>query len=400
MSDVKYQLKKLLPSLSSDARSMTNESAKIRYKILKYIVESPKAIAATCRQSKRSEAWFYKWAERLINKGSLSALEDQSRAPKHSPKKTTRRTTKKIKQLREQHPYAGKETISQDLKDLFNINCPPSTVGHVLRREKLVASKKQKRSKPHNKRYRRQQPGYLQMDFKYVPYKIMGVQYYQLSAVDHHSSWRLIRMYPQKDRMAVMDFVEHLRESFPFAIIEIQTDNDTAFTDKFSSGVGVTGDHYLDRWCAKHDISHRLIPPGVKELNGKVENTHRQDEREFYSQIRAHSFDHLQAAAQWYNERWNKRRKTKTLGWLTPEQAVEQAFIARLAWLQLIAQAYPDTRRLPLHINDQGTISLQIPNPSPQPKPDKKKKSRTPRKTYLSRYLDELNWDGRSRKKA
>lgn len=39
-----------------------------------------------------------------------------------------------------------------------------------------------------------------------------------------------------------------------FPIIEIQTDNDTAFTDKFSSGRGVSGDHGFGRLYNKNEI--------------------------------------------------------------------------------------------------------------------------------------------------
>ena len=51
------------------------------------------------------------------------------------------------------------------------------------------------RSKKHLKRYTRPTPGYLQMDIKYVPYFVEGKTYYEFNAVDHHSSWRLIRAY-------------------------------------------------------------------------------------------------------------------------------------------------------------------------------------------------------------
>lgn len=400
MSDLKYQLRKLLPSLSVQSRHNSNQEIKVRWKPIKRIVESSRSIAGCCSREGVSESWFNKWAKRLLSKKCLSALLSHSRKPKYSPKKTGKRTTKKIKKLRELFPYAGKETISQDLKDHFNINCPPSTVANVMRREGIIVPKKAKKTKPHNKRYRREVPGYLQMDFKYVPYEILGIQYYQLSAVDHHSSWRLIRMYPNKNQLAVMDFLEELKRRFPFPIIEIQTDNDAAFTDKFNSGEGVTGNHVMDQWCAKNEICHRLIPTSVKELNGKVENTHRQDEREFYKQFKAVNYDHLKAMAQWYNENWNKRRKTKTLGWMTPEQVLEEACIRQLAWLQLIAELYPSTNQLPLKIDDQGVLSLAVPA-TPLFRAKKGKfKNRTTRRNRVSRYLQYLDWDNRSRKKS
>ncbi len=142
------------------------------------------------------------------------------------------------------------------------------------------------------------------MDFKYTPYFIDGVQTYQLSAVDHHLTWRLIRSYQSKDAIAVKWFMLELEKLCPFPIIELQTDNDTAFTDKFSSARGLepTGLHKLDEWCTKHGVVHRLIPPGVKELNGKVENTHKQDDREFFSQARATTYLELKRFTIAYNE--------------------------------------------------------------------------------------------------
>lgn len=49
-------------------------------------------------------------------------------------------------------------------------------------------------------------------------------------------------------------------------------------------------EHQMDAWCAKNGIKHRLIPPGAKELNGKVERSHRIDEEFFYQKNNKRSF--------------------------------------------------------------------------------------------------------------
>ena len=81
----------------------------------------------------------------------------------------------------------------------------------------------------------------------------------------------------------------------------------------------------MDRWCAKEGIGHRLIPVGVKELNGKVENTHKQDDREFFAMNDFSTYESIALGTEGYNERWNTQRATKALGWLTPAGVLEQA---------------------------------------------------------------------------
>ncbi|MFN9068980.1 MAG: DDE-type integrase/transposase/recombinase, partial [Bdellovibrionales bacterium] len=260
------------------------------------------------------------------------------------------------------------------------MNVPPSTVYAILKREKMVSQKlAEKLTKKHLRRYRRALPGYLQMDFKYVPYKIGGEQFYQLSCVDHHSSWRLIRIYGEKSLMSVMSFLKLLIKVCPFPIIEIQTDNDTAFTDKFSSGIGVTGEHAVDQWCVKHEIRHKLIPVGVKELNGKVENTHKQDDREFFAKGPYKDFKNIKLYSQGYNDRWNQIRRTKTLGWKSPNEVIAESYVRALAFLMWIKTGYP---------------KVEVSKPRPQ-------KNRTRKRVgVVKKYLQFLEWESKNKGRA
>jgi len=93
-----------------------------------------------------------------------------------------------------------KERIFRELRDIVG---EFSRSGRISR--SLISWKHSKRlTKKHLKRYRRPELGYLQMDFKYVPNRINGEQYYQLSCLDHHSSWRLVRVYPSKETGCVI----------------------------------------------------------------------------------------------------------------------------------------------------------------------------------------------------
>ena len=231
------------------------------------------------------------------------------------------------------------------------------------------------------------------MDFKYVPYLIENKQFYQLSCVDHHSSWRLIRNYRHKSTLYVMKFLEELKEACPFAIMELQTDNDAAFTDKFSSQQGVTGTHLVDVWCKAHDIIHRLIPVGVKELNGKVENTHKQDDREFFAMNYFTTYESIALSTKGYSDRWNTQRATKALGWLTPAQVIELAYVKAIAMIMFIKkEGDVSVYKLDQH----GDAVMTVPKPQKQVQ----KKNKTRKISAVDKYLGYLEWANQNKLKC
>ena len=361
--------------------------------LVRAIALSPKPIVRACAQAGCSVDFFSKWGKRLLKSRGLKGLLTKSRKPYRSPEKTPARHEKKVLKVRRVEPYLGPDRISNTVADIYDVMVPPSTVHAILRRAKVVGKKiASQLTKKHLKRYRRPLPGYLQMDFKYVPYLIEDKQYYQLSCIDHHSSWRLIRNYRNKNLKCVMQFMAELDELCPFPVFEIQTDNDMAFTDKFAShGLGVTGQHELDRWCKDREINHRLIPVGVKELNGKVENTHKQDDREFFAVNSFRTYESIALATIGYNDRWNNVRATKTLGWKTPNEVLVAAQIRVLAVLIFVQN---ERNKSAYELNALGNAWLPIPKPEKRPK----KKIQTRKPGAVEKYLKYLEWDDSKKK--
>ena len=389
MSSIRYKLRKLLPSFKLDAATIKDRDILKKWRDLKHIIESPKSITVACRAREASTDFFYKWGNKLIKARSLLALKEQSKAPLYIPNKTSKRIERKIVVLRNAEPYQGCDRISEDLMIVYHLICPPSTVNAVLNRNNLISKKKSKQlTKKHLKRYRRPMPGYLQMDFKYVPFKILGKQYYQLSCVDHHSSWRLIRCYEEKSTDYVIQFLKELKELCPFPIFQLQTDNDTAFTDKYSSGIGIpTGEHAVDIWCAKYEIEHKLIPIGQKEINGKIENCHKQDDREFFSQINPKCLAEIQKSTLGYEYRWNNVRRTKALKRRTPREAVEYSYVTTLAFLSYMKDRYDSKTEPLLKMLKTGDLVHRLKNKV------QIIKKRTKRISFVNRYLQYLKWD-------
>ena len=383
MSQLRSQLRKIMPRLAAEANKLRDKEARRRWMMLKSITESPKSLHRACAFYGLSEDAYRKWGIKLWKQPRVESLLSKSRKPHRSPNKTKSRKEKKVSQVRRADPSLGPERISDDLKRYFQMNVPPSTVYAILKRASLISQKISERlTKKHLKRYRRPWPGYLQMDFKYVPYLVEGRKLYQLSCVDHHSSWRLIRIYPDKSAKSVLLFLAELKEHCPFPVEEIQTDNDTAFTDKFWSGLGVTGEHVVDQWCRQEKILHRLIPVGVKELNGKVENTHKQDDREFFAKGPYRDLKHVQQCSLGYNLHWNQTRRTKTLGFKSPLEVLELALIRALA-LHLV---------LKIKTFDELQPSLGG-WPAAQ-----KKKNRTRKPSFVEKYLNHLEWEDAKKK--
>ena len=199
MSELKDQLRLMIPRLSAQANQLKDPEARSRWMKIRAIALSPKSIARACGAQGCSVDFFSKWGKRLIKSRGLLGLRTRSKRPHRSPMKTKPRIEKAVLKVRRVEPYLGPERISDVTKKLYAIEVAPSTVFAILRRAKVVGKKIAERlTKKHLRRYRRPWPGYLQMDFKYVPYLIEGKQFYQLSCVDHHSSWRLIRCYKNK----------------------------------------------------------------------------------------------------------------------------------------------------------------------------------------------------------
>jgi hypothetical protein len=275
MSALKLQLRLILPQLSKEANANQDKEIRRHLYLIKAVCSSPKSVKRVCESRGVSTDQFYLWGGRLLRSKKLKSLRSKSRKPKRSPKQTAKRIERKILQLRRDEPSYGPERISFYLQRFFKIICPPTTVYNVLKRLKLISKAySQKLTKKHHKRYRRPLPGYLQMDVKYVPYRINGQQYYEFNVVDHCTTWRLIRAYKNITHENMVLFLNELDFCCPFPISEIQTDNGNEFTDKYRGGrLSPSGLHTLDLWCKARGIVHRLIPIGQKELNGKVENT-------------------------------------------------------------------------------------------------------------------------------
>jgi hypothetical protein len=161
----------------------------------------------------------------------------------------------------------------------------------------------------------------MQMDVKYVPEYVGGFRAYNYVIVDECSRWRHTKAYLEIGPKSTIDFMKDVKKYCPFPFHCIQTDNGFEFTNKYSAKAW-SKKHPLDQWCEENEIEHKLIPPGEKELNGKVERSHRIDEQYFYWRAPTSHIDDFNEAQRAWMQTYNKDRPHGSLDFKTPIEKI------------------------------------------------------------------------------
>ena len=167
----------------------------------------------------------------------------------------------------------------------------------------------------------------VQIDVKEVPYYCLrgnlhrdGKRLYQWTAIDECTRIRFVYGYEEHTATNTVDFFKRLQKAFPFRIQCVQTDNGTEFTYKYISEVEQSP---LDKLLKALNISHNLIPPRTPWHNGKVERSHRNDQRYFYEWEHFWSLEDFNQKLAEHLE-WSNHRPMRTMNWLSPAQELAQ----------------------------------------------------------------------------
>lgn len=156
-----------------------------------------------------------------------------------------------------------------------------------------------------------------QMDVKYVPTNCYvgkdSQKFYQYTVIDEASRERFIYPYKEQSSYSTIDFLRRAIVYFGYKSQILQTDNGTEFTHKSNTKMI----HPLDILCSEFNIAHKLIKPRTPKHNGKVERSHRNDQKSFYF------YEDLQKQMKTYLIRSNNI-PMQILGWISPIQKRNQ----------------------------------------------------------------------------
>lgn len=304
-----------------------------------FLIRRSKKVGVTqaCSEIGKHRDYFYYWYRRYKQAG-IPGLKDKSRRPHNSPRRTAAEKEELIRKFRIKTSY-GKERLQDEIFDKTGILISKNTIGKVLSRLKLTVEKRRfATQKKHTRCYNVLYPGQrVQMDIKYVPSELcpFGKRFYQYTVIDECTRLRHLEWHDSIWNKNVVETLANAQRYFGFPIETVQTDNGIEFTYRYTAELTAIHkepkEHPLDRYCRLNDIRHKLIPPGEKELNGKVERSHRTDDEEFYRRQKKRFKDlkELRRKGERWQHFYNKLRRHSGIGRKTPLEF----YRSRLDWI-------------------------------------------------------------------
>ena len=226
-----------------------------------------------------------RWEKRYD--GSWQSLLNKSRRPHSHPKQHTLLEESYIIEV---WNYCGKKGVDYAYCELFKKYGYTRTLWglfHALRRLNLIEKPKKKGRRNYRQCTACEIPGEkVQIDVKVVPTSCIrgkhmrdGKKMYQWTAIDECTRIRYVYGYDEHTPENSVKFLERFLKWFPFEVMCIQTDNGVEFTYKFISDKEKCP---FEAKVLEHGIRHNLIKPATPWHNGKVERSHRTDQRYFY----------------------------------------------------------------------------------------------------------------------
>ena len=316
-----YSFDVVRAQLKPQLRRCRDRNIRVKAELILYVLKYGN-VSECCRKMGFSRGFFYKWFKRLASDSfRIRALVERSRRPRSSPNRITASVEKKILHYRKKGFGAAMTQEMLKREDLGQVS--QSTIKHVFNdRMNVVKRRPKRRLKKHRKRYELPIPGQrLQVDVKYSPMPVGGKTVYIYVAIDECTRWRFAYAYEELNAHWTIDFLDRMRRQFPFPINCLQTDNGHEFTYRLLNG---REDHEMALWCQAKGIRHRLIPPGLKELNGKVERSHRIDADYFYGSAPTANIKKFNKALERWIKAYNLFRPHGGINYQTPLEKLKE----------------------------------------------------------------------------
>lgn len=296
------------------------QEMKYRQSIIKFAFTY--GVSKASRKYDKARSYVYFCLNRYD--GNLSSLASRSRRPKHHPNQHTAEELGLIRRMHKRNRDTGLYEFWFKLK-AKGYQRSLNSLYRVMRREGLIAGKRAAEKKTQPKVYEAMQyPGQrVQIDVKVVPqYCIQDKKwkrYYQYTAIDEFSRLRYLEAYQQANTYSSANFVRELVRFFKkhkITIETIQTDNGAEFTSYYRRGESCHLSLF-EQTLEDLDINHKRIKPYTPRHNGKVERSHREDQKRFYNKAKFFSFDDFRKQLKRYFHRSN-RFPMKPLNFLSP----------------------------------------------------------------------------------
>ena len=238
----------------------------------------------------RARSYIYFWLKRYD--GTLTSLACRPRTPHSHPNAHTAAEIKLLKDMRRRNPQLGMIELWHRMRKRGYTRCPESLYRLMRKLEMFPTPKPKPKYIP--KPYQQMTyPGErVQIDVKVVPRACIAdpqLRLFQYTAIDEYSRIRFLGAYEEQSTYSSAHFLTHVIDSFAKLGIKVecvQTDNGFEFTNRFSPSKRHL-ETLFEKTARQHGILHKLIRPYTPRHNGKVERSHKEDQKRFYN---SHSF--------------------------------------------------------------------------------------------------------------
>ena len=299
------------------SKSITQEMA-YRQSLMKYAEKY--GVSRASRRYNKSRSYIYFWKARWD--GSAESLACQSRRPHSHPNQHTQAELKLLRDMRRRNPHLGMVELWHRLRQRGYTRRPESLF-RVMRKLGLFPQAEKKpayKPKPYEQMT---YPGQrVQVDVKVVPRKCIAdpeLRLFQYTAIDEFTRLRFLAAYPEQSTFSSADFLKKLVRWYARRGIRVecvQTDNGPEFTNRFLTG-RQDCPSLFEKTASDLGVRHKLIRPYTPRHNGKVERSHREDQKRFYSCHSFYSLDDLAKQLAIHNRRSNNF-PMRPLGWCSP----------------------------------------------------------------------------------
>ena len=305
------------------SKSITQDMA-YRQSLMKYAEKY--GVSRASRKYNKSRSYIYFWKARWD--GSVESLACQSRRPHGHPRQHTEAELKLIRDMRRRNPSLGMVELWSRLRQRGYTRRLESLF-RVMRKLGMFPKQKEKKKYTPKPYEQMTHPGErVQVDVKVVPRRCITdpeLRLFQYTAIDEFSRLRFLAAYPEQSTYSSADFLKRLVKWYARRGVRVecvQTDNGIEFTNRFSNSKRDL-QTLFEKTAAELGIRHKLIRPYTPRHNGKVERSHREDQKRFYS---CHSFFSLadfDSQISVHNRRSNNL-PMRPLNWLSPSDFLVQ----------------------------------------------------------------------------
>jgi transposase InsO family protein len=300
---------------------MNNITQEMKYRQSLVSFALKNGVMRASRKYNKTRSYIYFWLSRY--NGDIASLACRSRRPHFHPAQHTEDELTLLRRVRRRNPDLGLCELWCRLRDRGYSRSIVSLY-RVMRRiglQPTPAPKPKYIPKPYEQML---YPGQrVQVDVKYVPSTCLvgeakGKRFYQYTAIDEFSRLRYIEAFEEHNTYSSTIFLEHVANHFKFPIECVQTDNGFEFTNRFAN-TNRDLPTLFECKAMSLGIRHKLIRPYTPRHNGKVERSHREDQKRFYSKHAFYSFADFKLQLEVYRYRSNKI-PMRPLGWRSPSE--------------------------------------------------------------------------------